>query len=347
MECFSIDESGYTGFDLLNMDQTFQGASAICIDPNEAQRLINEYFPELRSVELKYSSLARKEKKLERLIELQKDLLNNYKSVTYVCSKRYLLILMFLDYAVEPFYYARGHNFYENGQNYSLGSLLYYVGAPLLGSGFNDILSAFQAAMRLKTVDSIQVLIKNVRNVKWDNLPEAFGPIANECPDCIASILNEDTSTDAAMVVLQSLISRLEVISDGPYCIEHDRSENLKQYNSIIDKYINHQESIEFDATEITKIKFPLRLTSVTQVESKTNLGVQLADILIGSAIHVSKLLISKERSDYVDKVISLYKDNQIIHMLPDLNFDEQRKFRSGSQANQMIDYFDKNFGYT
>lgn len=62
MECFSIDESGYTGFDLLNMDQTFQGASAICIDPNDAQRLINEYFPKLRSVELKYSSLARKEK---------------------------------------------------------------------------------------------------------------------------------------------------------------------------------------------------------------------------------------------------------------------------------------------
>ena len=29
MECFRIDESGYTGFDLLNTDQRFQGASAI------------------------------------------------------------------------------------------------------------------------------------------------------------------------------------------------------------------------------------------------------------------------------------------------------------------------------
>jgi len=29
MECFRIDESGYTGFDLLNPEQRFQGATAI------------------------------------------------------------------------------------------------------------------------------------------------------------------------------------------------------------------------------------------------------------------------------------------------------------------------------
>lgn len=28
MECFRIDEGGYTGFDLLNLDQRFQGAAA-------------------------------------------------------------------------------------------------------------------------------------------------------------------------------------------------------------------------------------------------------------------------------------------------------------------------------
>jgi hypothetical protein len=37
-----------------------------------------------------------------------------------------------MDYAVEPFYYERGFNFYEDGQNYSLASLLYHVGPTLL-----------------------------------------------------------------------------------------------------------------------------------------------------------------------------------------------------------------------
>ncbi|HEY1779936.1 MAG TPA: hypothetical protein VGG79_05805 [Roseiarcus sp.] len=31
MEYFRIDESGYTGFDLLNAEQRFQGAAAIAI----------------------------------------------------------------------------------------------------------------------------------------------------------------------------------------------------------------------------------------------------------------------------------------------------------------------------
>jgi len=48
MECFRIDESGYTGFDLLNADQRFQGASAIAISNEDAAYLIKEHFPNLR-----------------------------------------------------------------------------------------------------------------------------------------------------------------------------------------------------------------------------------------------------------------------------------------------------------
>ncbi len=51
MERFSIDESGYTGFDLLNPNQRFQGASAISITDDDATRLIKEHFPKLKASE--------------------------------------------------------------------------------------------------------------------------------------------------------------------------------------------------------------------------------------------------------------------------------------------------------
>lgn len=105
LECFRIDESGYTGFDLLNSEQRFQGAAAIAIDDAEARRLIREHFPKLQADELKYRALARRPANRPRLLALQRDLLSHHKCVTYVCDKRYLLLLMFLDYAVEPFYY--------------------------------------------------------------------------------------------------------------------------------------------------------------------------------------------------------------------------------------------------
>lgn len=57
MECFRIDESGYTGFDLLNRDQRFQGATAIAISDEDAARLIKEHFPKMQAEELKYRTL--------------------------------------------------------------------------------------------------------------------------------------------------------------------------------------------------------------------------------------------------------------------------------------------------
>ena len=37
---------------------------------------------------------------------------------------------------------------------------------------------------------------------------------------------------------------------------------------------------------------------------------------------------------------MSLYADHQIIHLLPSIDFDEQRRFRQGTQAAKVIDYF-------
>ncbi len=47
MECFRIDESGYTGLSLLNPEQRFQVAAAIAINDDEAERSIREHFPKL------------------------------------------------------------------------------------------------------------------------------------------------------------------------------------------------------------------------------------------------------------------------------------------------------------
>lgn len=82
MECFRIDESGYTGFDLLNSDQRFQGAAAIAIANDEAARLIKAHFPKRRAAELKYRALSRRPANHPRILALLRDLLGGYKSVT-------------------------------------------------------------------------------------------------------------------------------------------------------------------------------------------------------------------------------------------------------------------------
>jgi len=347
MECFRIDESGYTGYDLLNADQRFQGAAAIAISDEDAARLIREHFPNLRAAELKYRALSRRPANHPRLLSIQRDLLANYKCVTYVCDKRYLLILMFVDYAVEPFYYERGINFYADGQNYAMASLLSVVGPALLGQPeFDGLLATFQRAVKEKTQASLDALVLAARAAKWRAFPEALGPLAQfAAPECMDAIANPGVDTDAALVVLQSLISRMEVMADGPYRVEHDQSKNLLTYHDLLQRFINHDQDIEFRQTEITNIKFPLKLTEVTQVDSKTSPAVQLADVMIGAAIEAGNNL-AGVRAGGLDPedVLSLYADNQFIHLIPSIDFQEQKQFRKGTQAAEIIDYFADNF---
>ena len=347
MECFRIDESGYTGFDLLNPEQRFQGATAIAIEDDEARRLIREHFPKLQAVELKYRALARRPANRPRLMALQRDLLGGYKCVTYVCDKRYLLLLMFLDYAVEPFYYERGMDFYQDGQNYSLASLLYTVGPTLLGQGALDrLLASFQRAVKEKSPAALADLVQAARASRWRELPESLGPLAQfAAPECLQAIATPGVSTDAALVVLQSLISRMEVMANGAYRVEHDQSKNLLAYHDLLQRYIHHQDVVTFQQSEIASITFPLKLQSVTQVDSRNSPAVQLADVMIGAAIEAASTL-KGQRAGALDarEIMALYADHQLIHMLPSIDFEEQKRFRQGTQASQVIDYFAENF---
>jgi hypothetical protein len=349
MECFHIDESGYTGFDLLNVEQRFQGAAAVSIGDDEASRLIREHFPKLQAPELKYHALARRPGYRQPLIELQRAVLSQHMCVTYVCDKRFLLILMFLDYAVEPFYYERGHDFYKDGQNYTLASLLYIVGPTLFGKvAFDDLLMAFQRAVKERTLPALDALVKAARQLNWRELPEALGPLALKSPECLSAIATPGVSTDAAMVVLQSLISRMEMMAAGPYRVEHDQSKNLLTYHEQLQRYIEHQDEVEFRQTQFGSIRFPLKLSSVTQVDSKTSPAVQIADVMIGAAIDAANGLAGL-RPPLLDPqaVMSLYADDQFIHLVPSIDFDEQKQFREGTQAAEMIDYFATHFTTT
>jgi len=343
MECFRIDESGYTGFDLLNPEQRFQGAAAVSISNEDARHLISEHFPRLKAPELKYRALSRRRVNHPRLLSLQRDLLAHYKCVTYVCDKRFLLILLFLDYAVEPFYYERGVDFYKDGQNYALASLLSVAGPTLLGAeALDNLLVAFQRAVKEKSPKALSNLVAAARQTHWRRLPEALGPLAKyAAPECLRAIATPGVDTDAALVVLQSLISRMEVMADGPYRVEHDQSKNLLTYHELIQRFIDHDEEIEFRQTEIASVKFPLKLVEVTQVDSKASPAVQLADVIIGAAVEAVKNLAGLRSSGPDPKALmAIYAENQFIHLTPSVDFEEQWRFRQGTQAAEVIDYF-------
>lgn len=58
--------------------------------------------------------------------------MSDFKCVTYVCDKRFMLTIMFVEYAVEPYYYKSGFDLYADGQNYEMASMLHMAGPTML-----------------------------------------------------------------------------------------------------------------------------------------------------------------------------------------------------------------------
>lgn len=343
MQKFSVDESGYTGHDLLQRSQPFQGACAVSVSHDDARYLIKKHFPKFKAPELKFSSLKKRESYSKPLFTLQQELLENFPCVICVADKRFMLILMFIEYAVEPFYYDQGINLYEDGGNITMASAAYYLCQGYFGREFDVILRAFQNAMNQKTAASVNDLIESIRRVNWHLLPEVLGPLALEHPDCISSIQNQGTSTDAAFVILQAIVSRTEIMSEGAYSIEHDRSDNLLKYSEHLSMLINCQTPARFRISDIASIEYPLRLKAVTQIDSRLSPSVQLCDVLIGGAVSGVRQLAENQKKSFYSP-LKLYSDDQIIHFIPNINFNIETELRRGGEGAEYLDFIADQF---
>src|SRR4029078_12335144 len=99
-------------------------------------------------------------------------------------------------------------------------------------------------------------------------------------------------------------------------------------------------QEVEFRQSELATLKFPLKLAEVTQVDSKSSPAVQVEDVLIGAAIEAANNLAGfRSGGPDPEAVMSLYRDDQIIHLFPSIDFEEQRRFRKGTQASELIAY--------
>lgn len=132
-------------------------------------------------------------------------------------------------------------------------------------------------------------------------------------------------------------------MSSGSYSIEHDRSENLLKYNDYLTTLINCKENAKFKGSEIASIQFPLKLKNVNQGDSKLSPSVQLCDVLIGRTISDIREF-AENKSLSTCSVLNLYGDDQLIHFVPDIDIEQQKRFRSGSQGNELINFIAKQF---
>lgn len=86
-----VDESGYTGADLLNADQRVHSVAAVRCSEERARELVARHLSAVKAPELKLSSLVKRKTYRKALVAAMLDLATGLEAVGYVYCKRYAL----------------------------------------------------------------------------------------------------------------------------------------------------------------------------------------------------------------------------------------------------------------
>lgn len=141
-----MDECGYTGQDLLSVEQpiftmvTFQAGEEDC------QAFKKAFFATVQADELKFAKLVRHRKQRQMILAFVKHMYANQGRVKVaIAHKRFVLIAKLVDLLIEPAMDEDGVDLYEQGGNIALANMLYHV-LPVLGGPtyFDNLLQSFQ-----------------------------------------------------------------------------------------------------------------------------------------------------------------------------------------------------------
>ena len=346
MDSVFVDESGYTGADLLNADQVFQAAAAVRQSEARAEEIVEEYFSTVQAPELKLSSLVRRPRYRKAIIGALQAVAEDLGAVSYVFCKRYALWLQLLDDCVEPVCHRLGAPFYENGWNRSFASLLFFTSATFWGAARTErILAAYQRASRSKSPEDVKALIEALRSIKGCDCAEFFVPAMNADSDVIESLLHPDSTIDISYALVTGLVSWMEERTESPYRIVHDNNKAIGEKLDKLAALSEIEQSRGFEVSSVTRTHFPLRFSGADMADSRDDRRLQLADLFAGSLRLSAEMLRGIKPNDGLpDELLGSLPDESIIFNLPTLNFNETRAMFHGTDAGEMIDFLAHEF---
>jgi hypothetical protein len=161
-----LDESGYTGSDLINRDQPFFTLASTNISEADARLLLTSSFGP-RTQEVKFAKLAKSARGRAEIVEFVRALdprCGNCAFFTY--DKQFLLCANLIDFWLEPMMHEDGVNLYERGGNIGLNNVTYLTLGTCLGrDGRRELFRKFQVMTRDRT--------QFAYNSFWDSLEKS------------------------------------------------------------------------------------------------------------------------------------------------------------------------------
>jgi hypothetical protein len=285
-----LDESGYTGPDLINREQPFFTLASTNISESDARALLSSCFGE-RTREVKFLKLAKSARGRAAIVEFLRSLdPGSGKCAFFTFHKQFLLNAYLIDFWLEPMMHEDGINLYERGGNIALCNVSYLTLGTWLGlDGRRELLRKFQVMTRDRTRfafdsfwDSLERTLREhelVREV-FRGLPLARQRLGyKHLLGLPASML--DLGDYGLLETVQHWRKRLP---GDEFIVVHDESKVLQKQREFWEAVLNQANPPAIVGQDRRTIEFPLPVKELHLEDSQKFSQLQVADLVASAA---------------------------------------------------------------
>ncbi|MFL5657303.1 MAG: DUF3800 domain-containing protein [Ktedonobacteraceae bacterium] len=355
MSTIFLDESGFTGQDLLNSEQPVFTVATLNYSEVTCRQLKASFFQNVRAVELMHSALRKSPGQQRMVLAFLKELSRDVASIKIsLVHKRYALTAKLVDLVAEPAASEAGFNFYEDDAASSFANLLFYVLPAIGGEDFyRGLLERFQNMLRRLDRESYDRFFQPLFDEKYpdeiDDLLWAFRACHLDIGyDLLRRIkisydhfgLGSSGPLDVGLTCTLGLMMKWRAQLSDAITLIHDDSSRMASEEHIWKALVSPNTPAATFGDGQRKWVFPNVIEGTLLESSGDWVGLQLADVVAGATTQWAKWIIEgQNREDEyainLDAVVpSLLVDADRIW--PTLDYAP----RKGFDASTSLDYF-------
>ncbi len=284
-----FDESGFTGYNLLDPSQPIFVVASSDLEPAAAEDILRQSFPKYRGDEFKFTNIWRTNNR-GGLIEFGRNAKALEKSAfAWMTDKRFAVLTKMVDFLIEPQTTAAGYDFYADGYCWKYANYIHYglteFGTPEL---YESLVTGYQAFSRKPSRETLLQLQVGLRTMA-ESIEGPHQLFLEQMADGaemferFSDLDNFASSDELHVTSMIATVAHWRKFYSEDFAAVHDASAHFFRHRETWEKVTGtgapaglHQSG------DGTSVEFPLRVISTQAVDSKDNSSVQFCDVLAG-----------------------------------------------------------------
>ncbi len=347
MPTFFVDETGFTGEDLLSREQPIFVQATNDFSTDEANTIVRKYFGQVQMPELKYKQLIRGGRYEDRIVECVTQLASDPKRAgVWLAHKEFALVTLVVEWWMEPLAHKAGHNLYQDGANHTTANMLYFCLQGFWSANFrHKLLMHFQRMFRSRLrerFDECEAFVTRERSkaaadraevirLLWPSFALLGFEHVKQLPKHVL---------DLGLPGLAVLGHRWRSLHPGPWQAVYDDSSMMAKQAWLWEAMSSPQlDPATFHGPDIVQI-FPMNVTATRFAKSEHEKQIQLCDILSGAAATSLRAFAENRPTPFAERIIAAGIEKLVIGgMWPSPDVTPESVGKKGWDGSKAIDW--------